>query len=183
MVSYRSRAGIAAAIGVAAALWAPPARAQGAGDAPAQARPEDVETLDGIIAAFYDVISGPAGEPRQWERDATLYPPGVTFTVVDRDPQTGAPRPRTIAKQEYVEQSDAFLVGAGFHEREIHRVTTRFGSVAHVWSTYEWETEDGRTGRGVNGIHLAWDGDRWWITHATWDQESPDHPIPAMFLP
>lgn len=183
MVSHRSRAGIATAIGVAAALWAPPARAQDAGPAPANARPEDVGTLDGIIAAFYDVISGPAGEPRQWQRDATLYLPGVTFSVVDRDPQTGAPRPRTVTKQEYVDRSDAFLVSAGFHEREIHRVTTRFGSVAHAWSTYEWETADGRTGRGVNGIHLAWDGDRWWITHATWDQETPDNPIPRAFLP
>jgi hypothetical protein len=27
-------------------------------------RPEDVATVDGILAAFYDVISGPAGQPR-----------------------------------------------------------------------------------------------------------------------
>jgi hypothetical protein len=146
-------------------------------------RPEDVETLEGIVAAFYEVISGPAGQPRQWDRDATLYLPGITFTVMGRDPETGDPRPRTIPKAAFIEQSDPFLVQSGFHEREIHRVTTRYGAVAHVWSSYEWETEDGRTGRGVNGIHLAWDGARWWISHATWDQESPDNPIPEQFLP
>lgn len=153
------------------------------GEPPMEARAEDVESLDGIIAAFYDVISGDAGVPRQWDRDATLYLPGITFTVVSRDPETGAVRPRTIPKQAFIDQSDPFLVREGFHEWEIHRVVTRFGAVAHAWSTYEWRMGDGRTGRGVNGIHLVHDGDRWWISHATWDQESPDNPIPELFLP
>jgi hypothetical protein len=167
----------------ALALFARPGAAQQDAGGRLEPRPEDVATVDGIIAAFYDVISGPAGEARQWDRDATLYLPGISFTVMRRDPDTGAARPETISKATFIEESDAFLVRAGFHEREIHRVTSRFGAVAHVWSTYEWETGDGRTGRGVNGIHLAWDGERWWITHATWDQESPDNPIPPIFLP
>ena len=32
-------------------------------------RPEDVSTLDGIMKAFYEVISGPAGQPRQPRTD------------------------------------------------------------------------------------------------------------------
>lgn len=31
-------------------------------------RPEDVATIHGILREFYDVISGPAGQPRQWAR-------------------------------------------------------------------------------------------------------------------
>src|ERR1051326_5756040 len=46
-------------------------------------RAEDVSTLDGIIAAFYDVISGPAGQPRQWSRDRTLYIPELKFIVIE----------------------------------------------------------------------------------------------------
>ena len=46
------------------------------------ARPEDVATIDGIIKAFYDVISGPAGQPRQWQRDSTLYIPRVQFVAM-----------------------------------------------------------------------------------------------------
>ncbi|MGH9148705.1 MAG: hypothetical protein ACRD1Q_18500, partial [Vicinamibacterales bacterium] len=44
-------------------------------------RPEDVSTLNGIIGAFYDVISGPAGTPRQWRRDSSLYIPRVRFVA------------------------------------------------------------------------------------------------------
>ena len=34
-------------------------------------------------------------------------------------------------------------------------------------------------GRGVTSIQLYWDGTRWWIASATWDDERPDNPIPA----
>src|SRR6478736_4152545 len=47
-------------------------------------RPDDVSTLDGIIAAYYDVISGPAGQPRQWSRDRTLYIPEIRFVSMSQ---------------------------------------------------------------------------------------------------
>lgn len=144
--------------------------------------PEDVTTLDGIIAAFYDVISGPAGEPRQWGRDATLYPPNVQFTVT-RTNEAGQTRSELITKQEFIDRADRFLIESGFVEREIHRVTNRFGTIADVASTYEWHTEDGSTGRGINFIHLYHDGERWWISHAIWDSERTDNPIPPEYLP
>jgi hypothetical protein len=145
--------------------------------------PADVATIDGIVAAFYEVISGPAGQPRDWGRDATLYLEPMSFTVARVDPATGKPHARTISKQEYVDENDAWLVENGFTEREIHRETRRFGNIAHVWSTYEWISDDGGTGRGINGIDLFHDGDRWWITHATWDPEREGNPIPTEYLP
>jgi hypothetical protein len=171
----------------AIAVVALPLRAQ---DAPphvsiptVEARAQDVETIDGIVAAFYEVISGPPGQPRDWGRDATLYLEPIFFTIARVDPQTGTPTARTIPNQQFVDESDAWLVESGFVEREIHRETRRFGNVAQVWSTYEWTTQDGSTGRGINGIHLYHDGSRWWITHATWDSEREDNPIPAEYLP
>ena len=144
-------------------------------------RPADVATVDGIVTAFYETVSGPPGAPRDWARDATLYLPGVTFTP--SDVQDGRPVARTMGKDEWIADADSFLVASGFEEREIHRVTEQFGNVARVASSYEWETGDGQTGRGVNFIHLFHDGDRWWITHATWDSERPDNPIPPAYLP
>lgn len=141
-------------------------------------RTEDVATLDGIIAAFYDVISGPAGEPRQWGRDRTLYVPWVRF--VSMGIREGRPYANVMTHQEYVDGSDGFLVRNGFFEQEIARETQRFGNVAHVWSTYQFRsTADGPVqGRGINSIQLYWDGDRWWITAAAWDSEREGNPIP-----
>jgi hypothetical protein len=151
--------------------------------APLPARPADVATIDGIIQAFYDVISGPAGQPREWARDRTLYIPGVKFVAMSTN--QNAPVAHVMSHQEFVESSDPWMVGQGFFEKEIHRVTHRFGNIAHVFSTYAFRrTADGPVqGRGVNSIELFWDGTRWWIAGAIWDGERPDNPIPAAFLP
>lgn len=146
------------------------------------ASPEDVRTIDGIVKAFYEVISGPAGQPRQWSRDRTLYIPDVRF--VSMDIQNGKPHATIMSHQDFVDRSDRGLVSGGFFETEIHRVTRAFGNTTHVFSTYEMKDGAGRAmGRGVNSIQLFWDGERWWISGVTWDDERPDNAIPAGLLP
>jgi hypothetical protein len=170
--------GVCAAAAVAATCAAPPLAAQAL-----TPRPEDVSTIDGIIRAFYDVISGPAGAPRQWQRDSTLYIAGVRF--VSMGVRQGRPVARVSDHGQYVANVNEGLVRNGFFERELHRETRRFGNIVHVFSTYEYRaTESGPVqGRGVNSIQLFWDGSRWWIANATWDEERPDNPIPRELLP
>ncbi len=146
-------------------------------------RPEDVGTLDGIIRAYYEVVSGPAGQARAWGRDRTLYIRDLRFVQVDTGPD-GKLVPRISSHQEYVDRADPELK-QGFFETEIHRVTERFGPIAHVWSTYESrKTEKGPViARGINSIELFWDGRRWWISHAIWTDETEANPIPARYLP
>ena len=149
-----------------------------------EARASDVSTVDGIVAAYYDVITGPVGQPRQWSRDRTLYWPGIRFFAasVKKD---GTPTVSVMTHQEFVDRFDAMAVKNGFDEHEIHRTMTRIGNVAHVMSTYETrEVGTGPvTGRGVNSLDLYWDGKRWWITAASWDDERPGSPIPKELLP
>ena len=148
------------------------------------ARLEDVSTLDGIMNAFYDVISGPAGQPRQWSRDRTLYISDIRFVAMAVD-KSGKPVPHIASHQQFVDAADPSLVKDGFYESEIHRATQRFGNIAHVFSTYESRNRpDGPViARGINSIELFWDGARWWIASAIWDDERPDNPIPADHLP
>jgi hypothetical protein len=148
------------------------------------ARPDDVATLDGIMKTFYDVISGPAGEPRQWSRDRTLYMPGVRFVAMSVN-EKGRPVARIAGHQQFVDVANAILVKDGFFEQEIHRTTERFGNIAHIWSTYESRNKaDGPIiARGINSIELFFDGTRWWIASNLWDDERPDNPIPAEYLP
>lgn len=147
-------------------------------------RPADVESIDGMIRAYYEVVSGPAGRPREWGRDRTLYIPDLRFVAMGVD-RAGKPVARIRSHQQFVDVSDAALVKEGFDEREIHRVTQRFGNIAHVFSTYETRKAPGGPliGRGINSIELFFDGDRWWIANAIWDEERPDNPIPKEYLP
>ena len=146
------------------------------------AAPADVSTIDGIMKAFYEVISGGKGVPRQWARDATLYTPRAYFVgMSERD---GKVRAGLMTKQQYVNGNNAFLVSEGFTEREIGRVVRRFGNIAHVFSTYEYTTEakPNEKVRGVNSLQLHWDGNRWWISAVSWDEERPNNPITKEFL-
>jgi hypothetical protein len=147
-------------------------------------RPEDVGSIDGMIKAYYGVITGPAGRAREWSRDRTLYISDLRFVAMGVDRQ-GKPVARIQSHQQYVDGSNDAMVEKGFDEREIHRVTQRFGNIAHVFSTYETrEKPDGPLmGRGINSIELFWDGKRWWIASAIWDDERPDSPIPKEYLP
>jgi len=82
--------------------------------------------------------------------------------------------------QEYVDATDAYFVKSGFDEHEIHRVMHRIGNIAHAMSTYETRNKTGGPiiARGVNSLDLYWDGKRWWVTAASWDDERPDSKIP-----
>jgi hypothetical protein len=145
-------------------------------------RADDVATLDGILDAFYEVVSGPAGEPRDWARDSTLYLADARFTLVQS--QGGAWSARTVDHDAYARSAGPSLQ-QGFFEREIHREVRRFGPIANVFSTYEWRREpQGEVGgRGVNSIELFHDGARWWIAWAMWADETPSNPIPPELLP
>ncbi len=178
---------------VAAHAQTPPAGPAAASKAPAPGsvpvadvapRPEDVSTMDGIIRAFYEVITGPPGQPRQWARDRTLYIPGVRLVSMSVG-KDGKPRAEVATHQEFVDRSDARMVKGGFYEQELHRVTKRFGNIAHVFSTYETRlAKNGPViGRGVNSIELFWDGTRWWIASAIWDGERDDNPLPKDLSP
>ena len=145
-------------------------------------RPEDVATIDGMIKAYYEVVTGPAGQPRDWARDRSLYIKDLRFVQVDV--KDGKLDPRITDHQQYVDSADG-MTKTGFFEKEIHRVTERFGPIAHVWSTYESrQTETGPIiKRGINSIELFWDGKRWWIANAIWTDETKDNPIPKEYLP
>lgn len=146
-------------------------------------RAEDVGSLDGIMKAFYEVVSGPAGEPRQWSRDRTLYISGVRFVSLSENAK-GEPVSSVMDHQQFVDASNEMVVSKGFFEWEIHRETKRFGNIAHIFSTYETRiTKDGPViTRGVNSIELFWDGKRWWIASAIWDDERKNNPIPKDLL-
>ncbi len=148
------------------------------------ADPKDVSSIDGIVRAYYDVINGPAGQPRQWSRDRTLYWPGIRFFSIGDD-QLGKERVSVMSHQEYVDRSNDHMVRRGFFEQEIHRVLHRYGNIAQVFSTYESrEKANGPvTARGINSLDLIYDGARWWIISASWQDETKERPIPPEYLP
>ncbi len=147
--------------------------------------PADVASPDAIIAALYDVISGPAGQARDWDRMRSLFIPGARLIPTGRRPD-GTAAHRVMSVEDYIQTSGPMLERDGFFEIETNRISERFGNVTHAFSTYEsrWLEDDADPfARGINSIQLFHDGARWWIATVMWDSERPDNPIPAKYLP
>lgn len=147
------------------------------------ANPADVATMDSIVAALYDVISGPAG-PRNWDRFRSLFVPGARLIPTGRRP-TGEVSSRVLTPDDYAQRAASNFEKNGFFEREISRRTERFGSISHLFSTYESRhaKEDEKPfARGINSIQLMNDGKRWWIVTVFWQAEDDKNPLPAEYL-
>lgn len=149
------------------------------------ARPADVASIESIIAALYDVISGPPGQDRDWRRFRSLFTDGARLIVGAPGPDGRVPA-RNMTVEEYVNSADSFLKRDGFWEREIARRIERYGNVAHVFSTYESRVKSAESppfSRGINSIQLVTNGQRWWVVTIFWDFERPGNPIPPEYLP
>jgi hypothetical protein len=146
------------------------------------ANPQDVESLDAIVAALYDVISGPSGQARNWNRMRSLFVPGGL--LIPTGPRESGFGLRLLSVNDYVATSGPALERIGFTERELARRTERYGNIAHVFSTYEGTMETEPTViRGINSIQLMHDGRRWWILSVFWEAETAENPLPAEYLP
>ena len=146
----------------------------------------DVESIDAIIAATYDVISGPAGKQRDWDRERSLFYPGArlmpTATVAGRNDVELAPQ--ILDVESYIARVEPLFAKSGFYETEIARRVESFGSIAHVWSTYESRRDPSDPEpfmRGINSIQLFNDGRRWWVLSIYWQHESTQQPLPKQY--
>ena len=150
--------------------------------------PADVESIDAIITAAYRLISGKAGEKRDWDRIRSLYAPGAQLIPTTR--QAGVPvpdgeMPTALGVGGYMARVADYFEKNGFIETEVARRTEQFGRIAHAFSTYEsrHNADDPEPFmRGINSFQLFNDGKRWWILNLFWQHENPECPIPEKYL-
>ena len=150
-----------------------------------QAKEGDVRSIESILAATYDVISGSAGKKRDWDRFRSLFYPGARLIPTGKRPNETEVRARVLTPDDYVERSAPFLEKEGFFERGVSNKIERFGNIAQVFSTYESRHNADDTQpfqRGINSFQLVNDGKRWWIMTIMWQAETPENPIPQEYL-
>ena len=144
------------------------------------AKPADVQSLDGILVAIYDVISGPPGE-RDWNRFRSLFVPEARLTSTTKPANSAASAPvRLLTVDDYIQRAGKYFTTHGFFENAIVNRVQRFGNIAQVFSSYESRNAVGEKPftRGINSIQLFNDGTRWWVLSILWDEESPANPLP-----
>jgi hypothetical protein len=150
------------------------------------ANPADVASVDALLKALYDVISGPAGQARDWNRFRSLFVPNARLMPTGARPSGGA-GVQVWSADDYARVAAPGLERNGFFEREIFRVTESYGNVIHAFSTYESrrtaDPAEKPFSRGINSIQILKDGTRYWVVSIYWDAERPGNEIPAKYLP
>jgi len=161
-----------------------PLQGQEPGPTTPAADPTDVESVDAIVAAVYDVISGPAGQARDWDRWRSLFIPEARLISVGRT-QDGTNRYRVMTPEDYVQGAGTSLEENGFFEDEIGRTQEEFGPVVHLFSAYQSKrslNDPVPFARGINSFQLLDDGERWWVVTVFWTSEGQDLIIPEGYL-
>lgn len=142
---------------------------------------KDVQSVDAIIHALYDVISGEGGAPRNWERFRFLFAKDARLMPTYKNADSLFSY-RLLTVEEYITRFSSRT--EGFYEWEIGRKTESYAAICHVFSTYATKyTKDGPiTMRGINSIQLLKDQNRYYILHIFWSGENLGFPIPASYL-
>ena len=144
----------------------------------------DVSSADAIIKAVYDVISGPAGEKRNWDRMRTLFTTDARLIPTGKKPNGEGTR-RSMSLEDYITSSGSFLEKNGFFESEIGRKTEQYGNIVHIFSSYESKKtlkDEKPFMRGINSFQLWNDGKRWWVITILWESETSENPIPEKYI-
>lgn len=140
------------------------------------------ETPGEAVEALYDVISGPVGEARDWDRFRAMFLDGAQMTVLAPMPE-GEERVVTLTIEDYVSRNAGRLSQMGFTEAETRRQTHVYGGLATVLSAYEAIRADtGETfATGVNTIVLARQDGVWKVASLAWRSETEDWPVERAF--
>ena len=141
------------------------------------ANPADVASIDAIVKATYEVISGDAG-PRDWNRFYSLFQPGAQMGAIVSTPS--GPSFRSMTPESYQKGNAPFFMQSGFYEEELKRNVRQFGNVAMAESAYQFrlQKEGKPEQRGINYFTLVRSNGRWWITSLVWQEETKDLPLP-----
>lgn len=138
----------------------------------------DVITIDSIIDAYYDVISGSSQDPWQFERDKFIHSDNAVIIRLDDEGNAQF----LSLEAEYIPL--ALSPKEDFYEIELKREVSKYGNIAQVWSAFEIRTEpDVSTNiRGLNSIQLHYEKGRWYIDSWTTQMESDDNVLVQDFL-
>jgi hypothetical protein len=134
----------------------------------------DLAGIDQAIRGVYDVISGPPGQKRDFERMRSMFAPGATMKAIGPKGMTGG------SVEDYIARDREILEREGFTERELGRRVEIWGKLATAWSAYDGRNANGSYHeRGINSFQLVKIDGRWLVASILWQNEAPEFPLPS----
>jgi hypothetical protein len=133
----------------------------------------DLAGIDQAIRGVYEVISGPPGQKRDFDKMRSMFAPGATLKAI------GPKGLRGGSVEDYIKRNAEVLERDGFTERELGRRVEVWGGLATAWSAYDGRTANGSFHeRGINSFQLVKIDGKWLVASILWQEETPDFPLP-----
>jgi hypothetical protein len=134
----------------------------------------DLTGIDRAIRGVYEVISGPPGQKRDFDRMRSLFAPNALLRAI------GPKGIRGGTLDDYIARSGPILEKEGFTERELGRRVEVWGGLATAWSAYDGRTASGSFHeRGINSFQLVKVDGKWLVASILWQEATPETPLPA----
>lgn len=139
---------------------------------------KDVKSIEAIIDAYYEVISGSSEDPWQFERDKFLH--SANAVIIRLDDEGNAEF--NSLEAEYIPMG--LNPREDLYEIELKREIRQFGNIAQVWSAFEMRTDrvTPTNNRGLNSIQLHFEKGRWYIDSWTMQMETINNTLVKDFL-
>lgn len=143
---------------------------------------EDVTSVENLTSAYYDCVSGPIGQVRDFDRLRNLFHPTAKLIYSFWSEEEEKNKLMHMDIEGYIGKLD-YLDKRGFYEEELFSKVETYGSIVQSISTYKFWMEDKTAeGRGYTSYQLFYDGNRYWILSMFWMMESEKYPIPDAYL-
>ena len=155
----------------------------GAAPAPTKASCPSTKTLDDLAIAIYANVSGPYDQDRTCFREMFLADARLSPISKAKDGPSYAVRNLTV--EDWISAVTKRAPGNFFEKGTVSKIE-QYGSLAHIWSTYESRhqlNDPAPFARGINSIQAVYDGTRWKVQAILWQAETPETPLPAKYLP
>ena len=134
----------------------------------------DLAGIDAAIRGVYDVISGPRGQKRDFDKMRSMFATGATLKAI------GPKGLRGGTLEDYISRNKGVLEKEGFTERELGRRLEVWGGLATAWSAYDGRTASGSFHeRGINSFQLVKIEEKWLVASILWKEVTPENPLPA----
>lgn len=139
-------------------------------------------TLDELVLALDDAVSGPVDKDRTCLRQLLL--PDARLIPVSVAPD-GKTNPHVLGVDDWIARVQAVKDRKVLYERQVKVVQESFGHIAHLWSTYEVSDSPGgkATIRGINSIQAVFVNGEWKVQEILWQAENSVDQVPPRYLP
>lgn len=142
----------------------------------------DGRSIDEVVNAMLEVISGEEGEVRDWDYFRSLFLPTARFTILYHPIDSMNLDYEMVNLDDFIEMMHDEYYDQGFTEYELGKVVNEYNGIANVFQSFYANDSEDEGGRGITSYQLVKFNNQWWIADVLWTTDSNGVEVPSQYL-